>query len=276
MRADPLEKDVPGRRVICFLLARFLVGKKGLQLLLVSKELLLPLDIIGLQIRRSDIVAIDENDNVYLVEMKTRIPRGKVLGVETQVGEYKTVFERNLEFIRDKPRIYYYQYILKRYFEFINKDITKIQAIIPVILSMTGVNSGDFTIPAGSFTGTERERVIKTFEWHRAKKYCWKRVWADITRVLKKHEYIETLRYGKKNFIETWDEESIVVRTERGISTIDVSSIKNAWENLMIHGELQRQDHARMTYRSSFICALLSHLEYVGTRMGRSMSIFIK
>ncbi|MHA2000358.1 MAG: winged helix-turn-helix transcriptional regulator [Promethearchaeota archaeon] len=113
-------------------------------------------------------------------------------------------------------------------------------------------------------------------EWHRAQKYCWKRVWADITRVLKEHEYIETLRYGKKNFIETWDEESIVVRTERGISTIDVSSIKNAWENLMIHGELQRQDHARMTYRSSFICALLSHLEYVGTRMGRSMSIFIK
>ncbi|MHA2000357.1 MAG: hypothetical protein ACTSU9_19785 [Promethearchaeota archaeon] len=140
-----------------------ILGKKGLQLLLVSKELLLPLDIIGLQIRRSDIVAIDENDNVYLVELKTRIPRGKVAGVETQVGEYKTIFERNLEFIRDKPRIYYYQYILKRYFEFINKDITKIKEIIPVILSMTGVDTGDFAIPAGSFSGMERERVIKAF-----------------------------------------------------------------------------------------------------------------
>ena len=47
-----------------------LIMKKSVKLTLLSKELPLPFDVVGLQLKYCDIVGFDEENNIYIIELK--------------------------------------------------------------------------------------------------------------------------------------------------------------------------------------------------------------
>ncbi|PAV05460.1 hypothetical protein [Methanobacterium bryantii] len=122
---------------------------KDLKLNLISKELPLPFDVVGLQMKFCDIVGFDEENNVYIIELKRRINERGLKKVENQVQEYIDTFNKALFFIKSGKPLFFYHFILVRYFEFINFDYNKMRKIIPVIVSIEVMD--EITIQKCSF-----------------------------------------------------------------------------------------------------------------------------
>ena len=112
-----------------------IMGKK-INLTLISKELPLPFDVVGLQLKYCDIVGIDEKNNVYIIELKRKINAKSLISAEKQVNEYVETLQNILDYISDGKTLFYQHEILIRYFEYMNFDITKINEIIPIIISI--------------------------------------------------------------------------------------------------------------------------------------------
>ena len=49
-----------------------LIMEKSIKLTLISKELPLPFDVVGLQLKYCDIVGFDEENNIYIIELKRK------------------------------------------------------------------------------------------------------------------------------------------------------------------------------------------------------------
>ena len=112
-----------------------IIGKKT-NLTLISKELPLPFDVVGLQLKYCDIVGIDEKNNVYIIELKRKINAKSLISAEKQVNEYVETLQNILGYLSDGKTLFYQHEILFRYFEYMNFDITKINEIIPIIISI--------------------------------------------------------------------------------------------------------------------------------------------
>lgn len=154
---DPSNQEIFNRKI------GQIIGKPDLKLLLISNELPLVRDVIGLQIRKSDIVAFDENNNLYLIELKIRINESGKVKVVDQITEYLELLKQIIKFVIEKPVLYFYHHLLKRYFEFMQIDISSIKNIIPVILSLKELNSEDFKIKAGFLNDDEIRQIKQNF-----------------------------------------------------------------------------------------------------------------
>lgn len=113
-------------------------GKK-IKLTLLSKELPLPFDVVGLQLKYCDAVGFDEENNIY-IELKRKITTKNLVKTEEQVKEYVNTFKETLDHITSQKTLLYYHKILIRYFEYINLDYTQIKNVIPVIISLENVD----------------------------------------------------------------------------------------------------------------------------------------
>ena len=112
------------------------IMSKKIELTLISKELPLPFDVVGLQIKYCDIVGIDEKNNVYIIELKRKINAKSLISAEKQVNEYVETLQNILGYLSDGKTLFYQHEILIRYFEYMNFNITKINEIIPIIISI--------------------------------------------------------------------------------------------------------------------------------------------
>lgn len=104
---------------------------------LISKELPLPRDVIGLQNRYCDFVLVDENFSIYIIELKKSIKSIKSLkALENQLLEYKDLMDKTLNYVNGNNRLFYQHKIFLRYFQYAGVSPDKIGDIVPLILSI--------------------------------------------------------------------------------------------------------------------------------------------
>ena len=142
-----------------------IMGEK-INLTLISKELPLPFDVVGLQLKYCDIVGIDEENNVYIIELKRRINPKSLISAEKQVNEYVETLKNTLNYIKDEKTLFYHHEILIRYFEYMNFDITKINKIIPIIISIENFDNtliGNSSVHMGSIGDNLIDVCLKNF-----------------------------------------------------------------------------------------------------------------
>lgn len=113
-----------------------IISKEDLKWTLISKELPLTFDVVGLQFRYCDIVGYDQNKNVYIIELKRNLTTANLKKTEAQVLEYVDLFKDNISYIQNNKSIFYPHFILKRYLEYANLDYNDINDVIPLILSI--------------------------------------------------------------------------------------------------------------------------------------------
>lgn len=106
-------------------------------------------------------------------------------------------------------------------------------------------------------------------------KLNFEKVWEDLTNMLSQTPEIRTLSKEKLNEIESIDISGIGVKTEKGTDKIPREKIEFAWKNLVQDGELYQRDHHKATYRSSFILALFSRLDYIKVNKEGALKIFL-
>lgn len=143
-----------------------IIGKDDLRLTLIAKELPLPFDDVGLQLKFCDIVGFDADNNVYIIELKKAITQNKINSVEKQVTEYVETLERTISFIKSDKKLHYQHNVLLRYFEYVNLDFNQIKDIIPVIISIREISSdyiNELSIPAGSFDPEIENIFLRNF-----------------------------------------------------------------------------------------------------------------
>lgn len=116
-----------------------LLMKKDIKLTLISKELPLPFDMVGLQLKYCDLVGFDENKNVYIIELKRSVTAKNLDKTEKQVKEYVDIFKNTIKYILSGNNILYAHKILLKYFEYVKFDYTQINDVIPVIVSISDV-----------------------------------------------------------------------------------------------------------------------------------------
>ncbi|MGB9837623.1 hypothetical protein [Methanothermobacter sp.] len=104
---------------------------------LISKELPLPIDVIGLQNRYCDIVLAEEEQNIYILELKNAIR--SIKSVESQVLEYKDLMKKTLDYVNNDGKLFYQHKIFLKYFEYVGLNPAKIKNIIPLIVSAAPV-----------------------------------------------------------------------------------------------------------------------------------------
>ena len=114
--------------------------EKNVKLTLLSKELPLPFDVVGLQLKYCDIVGFDRENNIYIIELKRKITTKNLVKTEKQVNEYVDTFKKTIDYINSKKPLLYYHKIFIRYFKYVRFDYTQIKDIIPVIMSIEEVD----------------------------------------------------------------------------------------------------------------------------------------
>ncbi len=108
-------------------------------------------------------------------------------------------------------------------------------------------------------------------------KYNWNVIWTQLQKICEEKQVIETLStQKKKNSIENISSEGLTISTDRGTRLVSIFLLRQAWEHLVKDGKLLLNENEKSTYRSSFICALLSELAYVGINYKRPISIYLK
>ena len=122
-------------------------------------------------------------------------------------------------------------------------------------------------------------RLFENFNYNLSnlEKYNWNVIWTQLQKICEEKQVIETLsQQQKKNFIENISSEGITVNTDKGTRLVSIELLRQAWEHLVNDGKLLLNEHEKSTYRSSFICALLSELDYVSINYKRPISIYLK
>lgn len=117
-----------------------IIGKNDLKLTLISKELPLPFDVVGLQLKFCDIVCFDEENNIYIIELKKKINLRGIKSSQKQVVEYQDTFNEAISHIRSGKPLFYHHLILLRYFDYVNLDYNQIRAVIPIIISIEEID----------------------------------------------------------------------------------------------------------------------------------------
>jgi len=88
-------------------------------------------------------------------------------------------------------------------------------------------------------------------------------IWIQLRKILMNESIIYTLKQKKPNIIVDIDDFGITVETEKGTDKIGINKIEDAWFNFASEKSLERNNHAKSTYRSSFILALFAKLPFV-------------
>ena len=101
-------------------------------------------------------------------------------------------------------------------------------------------------------------------------------VWEQLKEIIIVKKIIYTLKQDKPNKIIRMDDRGITVETERGEDLIAIHLIEDAWHSLIREGSLERNDHEKSTYRSSFMLALFSQLPFVDVDKNPPLSLRIK
>ena len=101
-------------------------------------------------------------------------------------------------------------------------------------------------------------------------------VWEQLKEIVLDKKIIYTLKQKKPNKITGIDKSGITVETEKGQDIIPIHLIEDAWHSFIREGSLERKDHEKSTYRSSFIVALFSHLPFIEVDKGPPLSLRIK
>ena len=101
-------------------------------------------------------------------------------------------------------------------------------------------------------------------------------VWEQLKEIILDKKIIYTLKQNKPNKIIGMDNRGITVQTEKGEDLIAIHQIEDAWHYFIREGSLERNDHEKSTYRSSFMLALFSHLPFVEVDKSSPLSLRIK
>ncbi|MBN2157708.1 MAG: hypothetical protein JW776_16795 [Candidatus Lokiarchaeota archaeon] len=121
-------------------------------------------------------------------------------------------------------------------------------------------------------TLTDVSRIYRIYQ-----KFNWKETWNSLKRICKRNGEIMTLSaHPQKNVIIDVSDMGIEVETTKGKRLVETGKIKQAYSWLLKDGKLDRDDHKKASYRSSFICALLSKLEWVDYQKKPKITIFLK
>ena len=143
-----------------------IIGKNELKLTLISKELPLPFDVVGLQLKFCDIVGFDENNNIYIIELKRKVNSKNVKSTVKQVEEYVDTFNESISHIKSENPLYYYHHVLIRYFEYVDLDYNRIKEVIPIIISIEEIDddiTNDCSINASFLDNNIRNILLKNF-----------------------------------------------------------------------------------------------------------------
>jgi len=103
--------------------------------------------------------------------------------------------------------------------------------------------------------------------------YNFELFWRDICSKIEPGMIIYTLGRDKPNEITKIGDEGLMVKTEAEPKLISIKMIKKAWLNLVNDGVLFRDEHKKASYRSSFISALFSTLDYIEENLKGKISI---
>lgn len=107
-------------------------------------------------------------------------------------------------------------------------------------------------------------------------KYDWNNILNMILSILKNNPKIYTLSSQKLNIVESIDEKGLLVTTEKDTKLVEFGKIKQAYEYLLNDSILFLDDYEKATYRSSFICALLSQLDCVEVEYTPKIHLILK
>ena len=101
-------------------------------------------------------------------------------------------------------------------------------------------------------------------------------VWEQLKKIILEKKIIYTLKQNKPNKIIRIDNQGITVETEKGENLIAIHMIEDAWHYFIREGSLERNDHEKSTYRSSFMLALFSQLPFVEVDKSPPLSLRLK
>ena len=101
-------------------------------------------------------------------------------------------------------------------------------------------------------------------------------VWEQLKKIILEKKIIYTLKQNKPNKIIGMDNKGITVETEKGEALIAIHLIEDAWHSFIREGSLERNDHEKSTYRSSFMLALFSQLPFVEVDKSPPLSLRLK
>ncbi|GAH40998.1 unnamed protein product, partial [marine sediment metagenome] len=101
-------------------------------------------------------------------------------------------------------------------------------------------------------------------------------VWDQLKEIILEKKIIYTLKQNKPNKIIRMDKRGITVQTEKGEDLIAINQVEDAWHYFIREGSLERNDHEKSTYRSSFMLALFSQLPFVEVDKSPPLSLRIK
>ena len=101
-------------------------------------------------------------------------------------------------------------------------------------------------------------------------------MWEHLNEIILEKKIIYTLKQNKPNKIIGMDNKGITVQTEKGENLIAIHMIEDAWHYFIREGSLERNDHEKSTYRSSFMLALFSQLPFVEVDKSPPLSLRLK
>jgi len=101
-------------------------------------------------------------------------------------------------------------------------------------------------------------------------------VWEQLKDIILDKKTIYTLKQNKPNKIIGIDNRGITVQTEKGEDLIEIHQVEDAWHYFIREGTLERNDHEKSTYRSSFMLALFSQLPFVEVNKSPPLSLRVK
>jgi len=108
-------------------------------------------------------------------------------------------------------------------------------------------------------------------------KYNWHFVWEEIKKICTNDPQIYTLSTNSKlNQIEELNDTGILVTTEKNTELVEIGKIKRAYEFLLAEGELFMNDYEHASYRSSFVCALLSKIDWIKIKKQGRISLVVE
>ena len=139
---------------------------KKIKLKLITKELPLPFDVVGLQLKYCDIVGIDGDKNIYIIELKRKLNKKSLVSAQKQVTEYVETLNKALEYIRSSKSYLYPHEVLIRYFEYMNVDPLQIRDIVPVIISLEDFDDlfmENSTVPYGAIGNNVLKELLKNY-----------------------------------------------------------------------------------------------------------------
>lgn len=143
------------------------INLKGLKV--IAKEFPIVRDKIGYQIRYIDILAINNSNQIFIIELKRRYgEKTKLNSTIEQINDYEKLLKENVVDILSNQRslsiFYYYQLEI---FNYMNISIDDLKTFYKVILFMEKSEDLDFSlyprIPIGNFEHKEIDNLAKEY-----------------------------------------------------------------------------------------------------------------